>query len=305
MATVFGIDGEVSTARPVTTDCCPADIDIDRCAFARNMIGLLPSGPIWDEAKERALMRNRCRSPDIVDCEPVCEECDESPCTSLADYAAFVGFQLYDAVFGMLIPALRETNAATSITSTAEWLERYSWESCFKGGCWNERLGYTGPFASSPIDCNTATCVGECPDPIPDDLATAVDQGIVEALRRLSLGPRRNLAGLNFILAPLNVTLEVDTDTAAAYVAKYGDSGSCCPRAFFTLRPLSDTVPLRYLDGGRTASREVTAWYRLDCNVGPVVWPSLLAAHCIALSLLPEDPCDTYPPIRWGDCEVN
>lgn len=277
---IGGIDGLVPNAEIEGASCCPPDpCSITAENVACNFINLLPSGPLWDEAKYRG-----------VQCGGWCEaNCNSGDCASLVNYAAFLGRRLHAMIQDNLWPSLRESSPYTAFETLDEWLERFAWRDCYMGTCRSPALGELTPYEIMG-ECGPQYC----PPTFSDDLALLYKRGIVIALHRMRMRPVRNLAALNFVLEYLYTEVIPDPTWDE------GDGTDLC----LVARPTDDYAPAyRQITcpPQDTASDKMVKLFLTPgdgiCVGGPArVYPLTLAAFCILRALLPS--CDTVCLIR-------
>lgn len=272
---VDGIDGKVDGWSPDWASCCPPDVcSFPPEAFACNFINLLPSGPLWDEAKQRGL---GCRS--------WCDTgCDDDLCGSMVSYAAFTGRRLHAMITENLWPSIRESSPYTAYDTLDEWLDRFNWRDCYMGTCRLATLGEQTPYEVLG-ECG----LSYCPPTFSDDLARLYKRGVAVAMHRMRMRPPRNLAAINFVLEYLHTELVPDPK----YNPYNPDTRLC-----LVLRPTSDNAPALIPEPcprSDAASNKSVPLYLTPGNgvcVGAPsrVYPLTLAAHCIVMALMPS--CD-------------
>lgn len=277
-----GIDGLVPFYTPPADACCPPDLcsitlDSLRCAY----VGLLPSGPLWDAAKQRAMNLpdgGLCGDPCASDCPPA------NACSSMVDYARFTGAMLYNQIFDSLWPSLRESSPVTAYTTMDSWLDRLGWRDCYNTHCRDPRLGEMTPYEIMG-ECG----VEYCPPTFTPAFSLIYKRGVLTALWRLRHGVAKNLAGINFVLAPLYSEIVLDPN----FGPTNPDVEPC-----LVLRPTADEAPhVQPAPCPRNAETDAVDRRRepifltpatgLCAGSPPKVYPMTLAAHCIARSLLP------------------
>lgn len=202
----YGIDGQTRAATYRKNDCCPSDIcSISLNEIRCNFISLLPSGPLWDGAKQTAAQDRKkevCLPQEIG--FPLCksllcnDEGQDGSCSSMAHIATFIGNQFFNILQNVFWPVIREGNPYTAVTTLDDWLDRLGWIDCYNTTCTRRTT-----FQLSPLEI-----MGECGpvyhDPnYPKDYERALKSGIVKALYRMRLGVIPTLDILNFILEPL------------------------------------------------------------------------------------------------------
>lgn len=278
-----GVDGNViGSGVPQDACCAPTLEQIDPCLLSKALVGLLPSGPMWDGPKAAAIRACDARRAANDGCG-TCEPCDESGTTTLVDFALMLGPLMADVLNDGLGISIRESSPHTAVLTIADWLDALGWTDCFRNACGSSRWGLMSPYAVGDDWCIYSFCPPDTPEP----LATAVDQKIVRTLGRLAAHPRRNLAAINWVIEPLGAVL-----------TSIG-TGDCCKAARFCLSPVADTLTFDRHDG---TAETTGAWYKRSCQIDRKIWPGLLAAHCVALSLIPEKVGDATPPIEWCNC---
>lgn len=276
-----GIDGLVPVGVIESDGCCPPDVcAITTESLSCSFISLLPSGPLWDQAKVSGLA-----------CKSWCDPCGPSAtgdCASLVNYAAYTGRLLYDTIAGVLWPALREASPFTAWTTMDSWLDRLGWRDCYNSTCRDAALGPITPYEIMG-ECGPTFC----PPIMSEDLQRLYKRGVIVALWRMRHGIARNLAAINFILEPLFAELAQDpannqNDPAAQQCLVLRPTTNFankiiqepCPRTDTTILEQQKQVQL-YLSPGQGV-----------CVGAPSrVYPLQLAAHCIVRSLLPS--CNT------------
>lgn len=284
-----------------TKDCCPTDIcNITSGDVMCSFVGLLPSGPLWDRAKEERMTRYYAGP-----CEPS-PRCFTGVCASVVDYAIYSGYRLYYLLRGPLWSSLRESSVYTAVETINSTIDLYGWHNWWESLCRDPRLG------PSPLDCDTTgPGLNACdanfqpvyvPE-IPTDLNSAVNRAIAIALYRSQMQPIKNLCGINWVLEPLGAVLR--PPPGPGYLNPCGNmnweicnidgnidsaAGLACSN--------NDTYPI-------AASFDIQA---LEFNTATGVcepkgttkvkiWPALMVAQAIALSLLPARFCE-QPIVR-------
>lgn len=277
-----GIDGMAPKGVYAPDGCCPPDIcSVSVESIACSMINLLPSGPLWDKAKEEGISCNQDW------CNPVCKTNDN--CTSLVRYAVYTGRRLHSLILDTLWPALRESNPATAWDTMDEWLDRLGWRDCYNSLCRDPTLGQQTPYEIMG-ECG----VEYCPPEFPSDFSRLYKRGVILALWRLRHGSARNLAAINFIIKDLFAELIVDPennpnnpDTPVCLVLK--------PTTDFANKIIKRSCPPT--DGELAQESLLIQTYLTPghgvCIGSPSkVYPMQLAAHCIVRSLLPT--CNNF-----------
>lgn len=296
-----GADGWFDAGSLPSDGCCPPSLDrLEICSLKRSMVNLLPYGPLWDRGKAEVIGAcDPAKAYVDPDCGVDCAPCDDSCTAPLARYASYLGVLMYDLLMDNLRITLRESSPNTAVRTVGDWLERFGWHNCFETLCRSRRMALLSPFVIGGDGCSSAYC----PPATPEELARAVEQATLRSLRRLQIRPRRNLAGINWVIEPLGAVLTVNANAPCpdSYDATANTTErDCCPPPQFCMSPIGDGSLTYTVEDGSQIT--VQGWFLQDCNIGPKVWPGLLAAHCIALSMIPEDKCDDTIPIRWCDC---
>lgn len=274
-----------------TQDCCPVDIcNITSGDVMCSFVGLLPSGPLWDRAKEERMTRYYAGP-----CEPS-PRCFTGVCASVVDYAIYSGYRLYYLLRGPLWSALRESSIYTAVETIDSTLELFGWDNWWESLCRDPRLG------PSPLDCDGAVYV---PD-VPDDLSAAVNRAIAIALTRLQMQPIKNLCGINWVLEPLGAVLR--PPPGPGYLFPCGNMnwevctiGGAIDSAAGLACSNNDPHPIQAYFEIRAPQLNVATGACEPTGASTVkIWPALMAAQAIALSLLPARFCNQ--PI--SRCEV-
>jgi hypothetical protein len=308
---ILTADGCITGTGEITQEgCCPIEpCNIDPCSLMCNFVQLLPNGPLWDRAKQERMVRYS-QEP----CGPACLP-EISDCASVVDYAIYTGYQMNELIKGPLWSALREADPETAVETLDSWLQMYGWNDSWESLCRDKRLG-PSPFecgvTDPPLDACDASFSPIYVPPIPAALDSAVKRGIVLALRRLQMSPIKSLCGINWIIEPLGAYLRPSDSSA----------NECCTGMVWQLCSLSDTIeetPPKHCVQER-APRRIQAWFPMDrlsfnpttgsCEpTGPGtvrIWPGILAAQIIALSLMPTRDCGVpiYRCLELGDMPV-
>lgn len=281
-ALTLGADGFVPAGKITGDDCCAQPLTPSFCTTACSMIGLLPSGPLWDTAKARAIEAIQ-RTGDIAFCDiPVCPEPEK--CPTMADYAIYAAMVYVENVNSILWPAIREASPATAVSTVDDWLSRYAWSDCYKNACGRPDT----PF-NFPGECGITFC-----NPVyPTDFDAALKHGILQALVRAKKGVIKNLAGLNWIVAPLGAAVrpvQPWPDDVQDYLDNGCDDAPCPCGALLEVYPASDTLlaaPGPF--SNRTAPADPVAAIQCDVAALPV-YPGVIAADCVLRSIVTKCP---------------
>lgn len=330
--TILTADGCVDdreVAQLAASNCCLRSLcDLNACAMMCIFVKLLPNGPLWDRAKSVALERFSAPTCDANGQTLYCDPNPDDECRTMVDFAAYTGYRFYHLLLEALWPALRESNPATAVTTQQEWLDRLGWEDCFNNACRSNLLGPLTPFEQEPA-ADSDTCVPTfIGSDVPADLQCAVNRGIILALKRLQMSPIPNLCGINWVIEPLGAVLTPyrvleranDCEKCTNFSGDIRDPCNIPADAQFypvaerfEICKTSETIEACQ---GELCSDQVPqsiqAWYitevencldaRDTCHIPDdqnfmKVYPGVLAAQCIALSMLPTDLCVSQPPI--------
>lgn len=275
-----GVDGMTPIGALPESGCCPPHpCTITAESVACNFINLLPNGPLWDEAKYRG-----------ISCGGWCATaCRTEDCSSVVNYAAFVGRRLHAMVQENLWPALREASPYTAYETLDEWIERLNWRDCYMGTCRSPALGELTPYEIM------GECGPEyCPPTFSDDLSRLYKRGVVIALHRMRMKPAKNMGALNFVMQYLFTEVVPDPDWDPL-------SGE---RQCIFVQPSEDFAPVYEklaCPPDTDAPDKMVKLYLTPgdgiCVGGPPrVYPLTLAAFCILRALLPS--CDIVCLIR-------
>lgn len=297
---ILTADGCVDSIGELAGDaCCPIEpCMVDACSLMCSFISLLPNGPLWDRAKAERMSRYES-SP----CGPACVP-PPNDCASVVDYAIYSGYTLDYLIKGPLWSALREANPDTAVETLDSWLSMLGWDNAWDTLCRDPRLGPSpfecGVFEPSLEACDANFAPIHVPT-VPPALDLAVKRGIVRALSRLQMSPIKNLCGINWIIEPLGAVLRPSSLLP----------GVCCTDIRWEICSTGDTiegVPPKHCANG-VLSSPVQAWFPMQTLVydnatgtcrptGPDtlrIWPGVLAAQIIALSLMPTARnCSTF-----------
>ena len=290
--------GEVET----TNDCCPIDIcNVTSGNVMCSFVGLLPNGPLWDKAKEERMTRYYAGP-----CEPE-PRCFKGVCASLVDYAIYSGYRLYYLIRGPLWSALRESSPYTAVETLDSWLSLYGWNNWWESLCRDSRLG------KSPLDCDISEPgIDACDEnfqpvyvpEIPQQLDLAVKRGIAIALQRLQMQPIKNLCDINWVIEPLGAVLRVPPGP--------GYLDPCGTDIWWEICNISDTIESAPgLACSQSDPIQIPASFEINAltfdpatgTCSPTgtekvrIWPAVMAAQAIALSMMPARFCNA-PIVR-------
>lgn len=336
------LDGPQPSALYKNDGCCPPSLcNIDYCGFICSFLQYLPRGPIWDYWR-------RLKYHEIISTKGVCglNSCDNNPCVTIIDHAIYVAKKLLYILQNPLQTAIWEADPLKAFNTRDYWLSVYGYEDCFEGPGGNPVLGFPTPYQAvcnallpfapcDPATLNyqmTATINGNqnpvidisqlVKDACPADLLLAVKYAIVKSCTLLQPGIIPTLASMNFVLAPLGVSV---TSQVTGF-----DQQSCLmlfdcnqmtgekecypniPEITFTLHTLNSgkiasgpgiTVPLTCETSRSFGNELITASYEfpgivmpttVDCPDGTIagngtIYPAMMAAECILLNMLPPN----------------
>lgn len=293
---VLTADGCVQTVGALPDDanyCCPIDIcNITSGNVMCSFVSLLPNGPLWDRAKEERMTKYYAGP-----CEPE-PRCFTGVCASVVDYAIYSGYRLYYLMRGPLWASLRESSPYSAVETIDSYLTLYGWENWWETLCRDPRLGPS-----------TLDCVATNPDDgsnfqpvytpqIPEALNDAVKRAIAISMHRLQMSPIKNICGINWVIEPLGAVLRPPPGP--------GYLDPCGSEMFWELCNVSETIDSAVgLSCTQQEPYPIQAWFEINslqfdaasgtCQAtGPdkvKVWPALLAAQSIALSMLPAKYC--------------
>jgi hypothetical protein len=287
--------------------CCPPPLcGNDLCCTFVAFFNLLPSGPLWDFWKAKAISYFQHNpNPDPMQCPLI----NDPDCPSLVLHAIYCVLKLKAVVHDALWPALRESNPATAVTTLDYWVTQLQWEDCYAQHCRSLLLGTLTPYEINS-DCGPLFC----PADIDPKLLDAVKHGVLKALSRLQMGVIKNLCGLNWVIAPLNTEIVVkQPQSPNPPLPPEPDlnqcQGYCAEPISFVVQPISDkldAVGNGELCETQMPPEQIPAYYDWGCMTDlPMglpyqIWPGVLAAECIVRSLMPVT-CPTN--IIRHDCD--
>jgi len=208
---------------------------------------------------------------------------------------------MYTLAQGPLWGAIRESNVYTAVDTLDSWLELYGWQNCWETICRDPRLG------PSPLDCIAQQSVDACDanfspvfvPQLPTKLSDAVRRGVAISLSRLQMEPIKNLCGINWVIEPLGAALapynvpeepnclagDLQWEICITDGLIESAPGLSCSATDNTRRiSASFIMPALHFDqdtGTCQASGPGTI----------TIWPALMAAQCIALSMIPGKYC--------------
>lgn len=264
--------------------CCPDPLCVPLCDTICSFIDLLPSGPMWDFAKLEARQI-------IQQTAPNCEGPFEPECLSMVWYGVYGGLVLNEMTRTILWPAIREANPATAVTTIDDWLERFGWEDCYRTHCRTLASFGLSPF-ERPGDCGPIYCEPT----FSDEFNCALKHAILMSLSRARRGVIKTLDGINWVLEPLRASVRPKIpypQEVLDYLQSNCDADGypCfCDEVEFEICQTSEWLPgCPPLDACQKRSPDVAMAQNYQCEQGDpviVVYPAVLAAECIARSLL-------------------
>lgn len=302
----IGADGCVNTYVPQDDSVCclPSLCDIDPCNLICNFVNFLPSGPLWDGPKDKALSRFQEPSPICVDDvrQVVCPW-DENLCASIVSHSVYTALRLHDLLLNALWPALRESSPYTAYDTMDDWLEKLGWVDCMQGPCRDPLLG-----GLTPLEIGTPCGSQVCEIEYPDCLVTSLKHGIIMSLARLQRGIIPNICSLNWVIEPLYSVVKP---------IRMGDDQTPeqrCPLPY-SITPTTDEIPLWQRDNCLPGENLTCQAYFepnscYQTGLPDKIYPLSLAAECIVRSVLQgcgmikiERVCDALE--RDYDCCAN
>ena len=191
----LGVDGEVPFGSLSDDGCCSDSLCTPFCATACSFLDLLPSGPLWDWQKSQAL---QSLAGDGGPCDP--DSYAPKDCPTMADYAVYGARVLHEMVQTVLWPAIRESSPVTAYSTVDDWLNRYAWEDCYRQIC--NFSGSNAPY-SYIGECGPTLC----PPEFSPGFEVALKHAILVSLSRAQRGVIKNLAGINWVIQPLNARI--------------------------------------------------------------------------------------------------
>lgn len=281
MTLVIGADGEMDAWTPPPDGCCPSLVP-SACAMVCTFVNLLPTGPLWDGPKARALA-NYAPGPDNT-CVAA-PALDNAACTSMVNYAIYLGKVLHDLILTGICPTIQEMNPFTAARTLDSWLDRIGWEDCFATVCRSRLLGALSPYEVMGV-CGPIRCDIE-PSP---ELQCALKRALVIALQRYQMAGVKTLDVINWIIQPLDSILEPSTPEET-------DPERECKDIAFNLRPINGTMAACNFDCANPGLVEmipaviITRGEGENCGPQPAglperIYPGTVAAECIVRSIL-------------------
>lgn len=286
----LGADGLQTVGLIESDACCPPICGAELCALICSFIQLLPSGPMWDYHKARAM--SYYNQSGVNPCEPACPP--PFPCPSLVQHAIYAAIRLQSFVQGALWQVFREQSAYTATELTLDaWLESLQWEDCYNQHCRSVLLGELSPYEVAG-DCAPVFC----PPTVSAALQCAIKKALIIALSRQQMGVIRTLNGLNWIIEPLGAELRPATEEEMEQYVSDCDADDpvcCCATPHFILCNVGDTLPACnsiFCDNDPSliqlpVSMVIDRGCEAQAGLPRLLYPSVLAAECILRSLLP------------------
>lgn len=283
-------DGAQQVAKLNSTGCCTDALCGPRSACFN--LSSLPTGQMWDGPKQEwtQILGENDGLPDYANNADL-----DPPCPTMVSYAVFTRRMLQCAVDAFLVPAFRESDPRTAVTSVDDWLSRLGWQDCYRSAC---RDGYSAQF--SPYEVPDLECGGTKFSEVQfsPKLEAATKHAILVSLWRLRMGVIRNLDGINWVIEPLRSELKPFLPYPS-HVQDYLDGNCDCPEGApcfcqdvkLEICLTSETIPCAPTEetfcAGRT-EEEIPACETVEMSDGSMreICPSLAAAECIARSML-------------------
>lgn len=284
---INGVDGVINAADLYGKSCCPKTLcDLSLCDMVCSFVHLLPSGPLWDEAKTKVMSHYKSSGCNGGHCPP-----EPQDCTTLVAHSIYTATRSHYLLMEGLWPLIRESRAETAFTTMDDWLERLGWVDCYGTACRSPALGAVTPY-EVPTDCGPIFCAPSAPP----ELSNLVKRGIILSLIRLQMGVIKNIDGINFVIEPLGAKLEPYVPLIAPDPALW--DGNCALE--LALSPISLTqkkwvqqscpqTPEQILE----SNSDIDIFYDISPCDNPGLpgrlFPTILAAECIIRSILPQN----------------
>jgi hypothetical protein len=268
--------------------CCPPPLcGNDLCCTFVAFFNLMPSGPLWDYWKEKAISYFESND-DPAQC-PLLHDPD---CPSLILHAIYTVLKLRLVVHGALWVALRESNPYTAVTTLDNHLSRLQWEDCYNQHCRSVLLGEITPYEIW-TECGPLFC----PVDFSPELQAALKRAIAIALTRANMGIIKNLCALNWVIEPLGAELRpIYIPTPTHPIVRARCDSMCADNLALEICNTRDW--LEHPGNGDVCDTlsprpHVPAYYDRGCDrpagLPDRIWPAVLAAECIVRSMMP--PC--------------
>lgn len=324
---VPALDGAVIAYKPPLSGCCPPDLcDIALCDLECSFMGYLPSGPLWDRAKIEATHHEPITGCSDL-CTETCETtlAKHAVYTARRLWDALMD-ALWPALRESSPYTAWDTRE--DWLRRLGWIDCFG-TSCRDPALGDltplEVLGVKRCEVWSPAKQMAGDGFTEgaqyCPPTYPQPLIDAVMRGTILALSRLRLGIVPNVESINFIIKDLGaelLALPPDPDTSPpCYVVEpckqMSGSDPCERRRInvkFKICPTGSTILIARkpecpkVTPMSPPAESTTGCSELRCETipafvdhqcanppGPLVrvWPGVLAAECIARSIIPSN----------------
>jgi hypothetical protein len=280
----LGADGEVPAGALSDDGCCGDALCVPFCATACSFLDLLPSGPLWDLQKAEAVQA--LTAGDGEPCDP--DGYEPKDCPSMADYAVYGARVLHEMVQTILWPVIREASPVTAHSSVDDWLERFAWEDCYRQIC-------TFAGQGAPYSYLGACGPTLCPPEFTTEFEEALKHAIIVSLNRARHGVIKNLAGINWVIAPLGAAVAprmpwpTDVQALVNGDCQQDDPPCFCDEAALEICQTSELFPAA--PGPRShcepPAAPLSASQVFICDGEErLVYPGVIAADCIVRSLL-------------------
>lgn len=208
-----GIDGYVlATELEGKSACCPDTLcHINPCDLLCQFLNVLPSGPMWDEARREGVIQITQEFTSRQTCAD--NTCYPRVCVTMVDHAIYSARKLWSYILMFLGPVLQESSPFTAIASLDFWLDSLGWDDCL--ACEGEPMlatmlsgAKTVPMTAPAGACELPRVVNSDSVPaVPSELATAVKRGVAIALARMILRPIATVDAINFVIEELGCEL--------------------------------------------------------------------------------------------------
>lgn len=283
----LGVDGYVPFASPTNDDCCAYSLCMSEVQAACSMLDLLPTGPMWDGAKAKVRQQ-------IVDAGGI--PVDGFDCASMVTYTAYLGLVLKDVVDSTIGVSVRESSPYTAVNYD-RFLDKLNWKDCFRSACRSPYIAKFSPYEVLDPLCRTTEY---CPTNFPVEFENALKHAIMISLTRAQRGFIRNLAGFNWVIAPLGAVMAPtlpypqEVQDSLDDVCVQAEDVICpqcfCAEATFTLTHTGTTLPgaptVASFCGNEPAP--VAAQQTYTCMGNSVLlYPGIIAAECIVRAFMP------------------
>ena len=283
----LGIDGKVlATELSGNYACCPPTIcNIDPCDFICQFVnGILPSGPMWDEAKRDGIIQVTAEFQARTACDDICYP---TVCLTLVDHAIYSARKLWSYLKMFLEPVAQEASPFTAVQSLDFWLDSLGWNDC--------------------LACEGEPSIADMLTQAPEELRIAVKRGIAIALARMTFRPIATVDAINWIIQELGCELtpmfspgpweslskDSEPDLDAARTGDQVDEGCVVPDCNVFRPLLRYTIRLH----SRTLKKVKPICDLLGCPTGRAITPCVTCDECDLIE------GSFVPCVNDGQCE--